>query len=232
MLKRLLWKDFRQSRAFLAYVVVFLLIPYIFALCIGLKQRATGQRESYELVGLWAQVFMGAAGFSVFIWIAATGFIGAHVMGSEIIDRSREFLMAIPIPKRSALASKVFVGLGACLTFLAANAVVLVATEGPPDGPTPWTLVTVCCGMAALNFCVSWCAAVFIRTPGIAAASGVASVVLLATVLVLLDFVGSPDAVLLDSYPITEYYFAPSSFVLAALSFVIGCLGFLRRADR
>jgi ABC-type transport system involved in multi-copper enzyme maturation permease subunit len=227
----LFWKDYRQNRRLLVACGLFLLFPYVLMLAFGVAELVglvdIGVRHGQGWIGL-----VHAAGFvSVAFSVLAAAFIGGNAVAAERADRSAEFAAYVPIPRRSAMTSKAILAFCACLLVWAINTLIHCRTAAMLNHAyghnvhfvyetVPFTAATT-----LLLFCVSWMFSSFLKSPAIAAASGLAVAVAFAGTLAVIA-----DARNIDKEVIRHAYLASCLF-LGVLSFLAGALYSLRRVE-
>ncbi len=180
----LLWKDYRENRKVLAVIGILLLIPYVIYLMVGIVIAISARPAPTSIP--WAGLFWGASSTAFYISIAVVSFIAGNAIAGERANRSAEFAAYLPIPRRSAIASKAIIAISGCLFFLVINYTInqsaglaqnLIVGWDWPISPVQLSVIT-----AVLMFGVSWLVSSLSSSPVIAAVSGVAAFLLLACI--------------------------------------------------
>jgi ABC-type transport system involved in multi-copper enzyme maturation permease subunit len=214
---------------------VFLLIPYVVAVTVGVVERVRYYREQVGFVAnSWDELFSAGSLWSLLLLVPACGFIAGNAVAGERVDRSSEFTAYLPISRWSAIVSKAVLAVGVCIA-----AALLIAGVGYVA--SGWWSVNVHDlrnartlgeaiwfggASAALVFGISWLVSTFSRSSSIAAASGIVSPVLLAGTLALTDYLAGAEE------PVTlERWYVVLCYAFGLLGFVLGIMGYLRRAE-
>jgi ABC-type transport system involved in multi-copper enzyme maturation permease subunit len=182
----LIWKDYRENRKILAVIGILLLIPYVIYLMIGIVIAISARPAPTSIP--WAGLFWGASSTAFYISIAVVSFIAGNAIAGERANRSAEFAAYLPIPRRSAIASKAIIAISSCLFFLVINYTInksaglaqnLIVGWDWPISPVQLSVIT-----AVLMFGVSWLVSSLSSSSVIAAVSGVAAFLLLSCICV------------------------------------------------
>ncbi len=96
MMTWLLWKDYRHNRVIVIAGIVLLFVPYLFAL------SAAWFGGPVE----WPVLLAGAGLYSLGLGQVTVALLGGNAMAGERVDRSAEFLLALPISRSKILTSK------------------------------------------------------------------------------------------------------------------------------
>lgn len=223
----LLWKEYRQNRKVLGAVGIFVLLPYVIVLIVGAVVRVR-DREDYNYFEpwSWSELLTHGSLWSLAVLMFACAFISGHAIAGERADRSAEFSAYLPISRRSAIASKAILALGACLLITLFNGLIAYLAGGVDPA---WIIrntgegIGFAAATGVLVFGVSWFFSTLVSTPGIATASGIGAAILLGcTWGLLFEISGSPTSGL--------RYILPS-LILGTVCFVGGTVHYLRRVE-
>ena len=183
----LLWKDYRHNRLIVFAGLVILLVPYLIGLCVGCSERWIDWGRLYR-PDPWTSIFAGAAMYSLILSQLTIAIIGGNALAGERVDRSAEFLYALPVTRRRLVASKLLFGfLIAVVIWLNAPVVWYLAQsvssqDGLRSPELPSIFETV--AIAGLTFfCVAWFLSSLIASPTFAICGG-----LITPFLVLIGF--------------------------------------------
>ena len=227
-MKALLWKDYRQNRRILVGVAIMLLIPYVFVTVGELGTRLWHVYPSKNLTELIGE----ASILSLFLTVLAIGFLGGNAIAGERVDRSAEFVAYLPIARRPAIASKAIVALSACLAFWLVNASVGCVTSWMVSDrflEVVFDIASTTALGSVLIFGASWLFSSFMSSPPIATMMGLATVVVYAVTMGLID-----QARGLGTAGMEPSYFvlcAVLCVVLGIACFVAGVLHYVRRIE-
>ena len=232
-MRALLWRDLRQNRNVLIAVGVFVLIPYMILLCFGLVEslRSNTAWEGYfEGRQGWSGLCLMASTWSLGMSVLAVAFIAGNMVAGERADRSAEFAAYLPISRRSSIASKATLAIGAYLLVWIVNLLIVLLTyQAPPGAPSKVGQLFAFMGVTAtLIFGVAWLLSCLTSSPGISAAAGIAAWIAVAGTLVFADYVRELDA--RDPGSSYEWY-VPLCLVFGAGCFVAGVVYYLRRVE-
>ncbi len=231
MIKTLLWKDYRQNLRLLVAIAIFLAIPYVVmvvaAAAVRLRDSGLGGSTD-DLHVPWNMMLMQASLCSIVMLVVASAFIAGNAFAGERADRSAEFTAYLPIPRGSTVVSKALVAIGACMLFLLVDTCIAFITHGlggliwhdNTADPIIGFAVT-----AVLIFGVAWLFSAISSSPGMAAASGLMSVILVGGSLTLIDFTRSGPEIML------QRWYAPLCLLFGLGGFICGVLYYLRRGD-
>jgi hypothetical protein len=251
-MKWLLWKEYRHNRLIVFTALVLLLAPYL----IGFGVLCGGRWFKVDWTE-WKIILGGACAYSILISHLTFALLGGNAISGERVDRSAEFLYALPFTRRKLLAGKLLFALAITaviwLTTALVGACLLPWTEMPPLTEWPHVLHKVYMELPNLRpeayeallgmgdfaitgvmfFCVSWFCSSYIASPASDVCAG-----LLAPVLVI-SGIGLVDAVLILSgrsethisgHTIALWY-GGICLVLAPVCFAIGTWHYLRRVE-
>ena len=226
-MKALLWKEYRQNRKVLGAVGIFVLLPYVIVLIVGVVVRARNQEDYDHFVPFrWSELLMHGSLWSSLVLMFACAFITGHAIAGERADRSAEFAAYLPISRRSAIGSKAILAIGACLLIALFNGLIAYSASG---ANLVWITRNVGDGIAfgaataVLIFGVSWFVSTLVSTPAIATASGLgAAIALVCTVGLSFEILGLPASDL--------WYLLPC-LILGTACFVGGTVYYVRRVE-
>ena len=134
-MKALLWKDCRVNQFVLIAGTVILLLPYLVCLIfITFTQwywPVDQMRHwNYETVTVCGSI-------SLMLSMVTIAMLGGNAMAAERADRSAEFLFYLPPSRRSLIASKIILAVGASLLIWIVNGVtLLVIAPRLPGAPS------------------------------------------------------------------------------------------------
>lgn len=224
-MRTLLWKDYHQNRKVLMAIGLILLIPYGVSVVIAIAEL------NYGITIRWAELVQSGSIIALFLSAGVTSFIAGNAIAGERADRSAEFAAYLPISRRHAVASKIIVAIGSCLFFILINGMVnLAAVSMCPGYSYPLSDLTsaVVFGGSAvvLMFGVAWSLSSFSRSPVIAAAAGLAALLVLwgTAIFSMSHTTGRPP----DWWP---YFYVSTSLIVGIGGFVIGVVYYLRRVE-
>lgn len=192
-MKALLWKDYRQNRQLLLAAGILFLLPYAFVIvmrCVEILRFGQGLD-----VG-WARDMEGASIASMGISVVLCAFIAGNAVAGERADRSAEFAAYLPIPRRSAIASKAITAVCMCLLMLLLNSLIFTAAwlvqertaiSHVVDNPDALDVAVNMAITAVFIFGVSWLLSTLLRSPAMAAAGGIVAVIVLFMGLLLVE---------------------------------------------
>lgn len=238
-MKALLGKDFRQNGRMFMAVGVFLILPYVIAVGVGIvaSLRAVDDGDDsiwfgtthawYDPGVTWEVLISGASVWSLILAVFSVAFIAGNAMAGERADRSAEFIAYLPIPRRSAIASKASVAVAVCLLAAAVN-LLIGYLSGLPLG-SDRRLSEVLCTLGAISvilFGASWLFSNLLRSPAIAAACGLGTVMSLGGIFMLIDYANG-----LENAETLEQWFRPSCLVFGPALFLGGIVCYLRRIE-
>ncbi len=226
-MKTLLWKDFRQNARILIAVVVLLLLPYVAAVLLTVVSLLTATDDGGTIpYGGWSEVLHNASRISLGLWVVTCAFIAGNAVAGERADRSAEFVACLPVTRRSAVASKAILAIGACLLFALAHLTVFLATDLRFRDWSGEAFVII--GLTGwFIFGVSWLFSALLNSPSIAAASGLGGAMVFGGVMALA--VNATDAALGVVVSVFPMFIFLSIFIGGAC-FVGGVARYLRRA--
>ncbi len=220
----LLWSDYRQNRRLLIAEGIFLLFPYAFLGLLWVVLTVKGKEAEEN----WAELITAASTVSLCIVVFLSAFIGGNAIAGERVDRSAEFASYLPRARRSAIISKALLAIAACLfPWLISMSVYHLARSAMPGfgGPSTNTLAAATATITVLIFGVSWLLSAVQSSPLLAAASGIAAVVVLSVLAEIIWEGGEPHIS-------GRWYVVPAlTIVLGIGSFAAGVLYYLRRVE-
>ncbi len=225
-MKALLWKDYRQNRPFLAAAGILLLFPYAFVVLIRVVESSMDDRL---LEAGWAPYFRGASIAGLGILVVLSAFIAGNAVAGERADRSAEFVGYLPIARRSAIVSKAILAMGVCLLIWLVNSSVYYAAvlaQGDGGKPGSHDNVLAITVTTVFVFGVSWLVSTLVARPAIAAVSGLGTLAILWSVLLILEETGR----ILDHNAFAVWYSA-LCLLLGTGCFVAGVVYYLRRVE-
>jgi len=222
-MKWLLWKDYRQNRLVVFAGLFFLLAPYAIGLWDG---RAMIYERARAPEGRLIEIFAIASVWSLAISQVTFALIGGNAIAGERVDRSAEFLYAMPITRRKLLASKIVVALA------------IAAVPWLIDAPVFWYLANV--GALArgrlevgeifaviattglIFFSVAWVFSSFIASPTLAVCGGLVTPL----IPIVPEQLGLPVP-----FPATRLWYCTICLTLALVCFGVGTWHYLRRVE-
>ena len=168
----LLWKDYRHNRLIVFTVLFLLLLPHLVALgvlCWGKVYWPPGTLHWNVSLAIACLYSIGISGISLAL-------IGGNAIAGERVDRSAEFLFALPIPRRKLLASKFLLALVVASVPWLTNLYLLcylarTMTLPPLNLHSSEVLKTIAV-WDLVAFCVSWCVTSFISSATFATLAG------------------------------------------------------------
>ncbi len=227
-MRALLWKDWRINRFVLIVGTVILFLPYLFFLIHIIYTQwywPVGQMRhwNYEIV-------TACAYFSLILSLVPIAMLGGKAMAAERADRSAEFLAYLPPSRRSLIASKIILAVGASLVIWIVNLgnLMVLAPRMPGAPPladgalwqTPGTGVLVLGGTTVLIFGVAWLLSSFVASSTVATGCGV---------ITWFGIYGGLASVhLLHPFPILGWYYT-LCLTVGILGFTAGTVVYLRR---
>ncbi len=230
-MKALLWKDYRQNRQLLLAAGSFALFPSAFVIVLRCLELL---RYGHVLDVNWARDIEGASVGSLGISAVLCAFIAGNAVAGERADRSAEFAAYLPIPRRSAIASKAITAVGICVLLLLVNSLIFTAAwfsqEQAPvshvvDNRGVFYVLYLMAMTAGFIFGVAWLLSTLLRSPVMAAAGGIVAVIVLLMGLTYLEEMYGVATVAFDRwYPIL-------CLILGSGCFVAGTLHYLRRVE-
>ncbi len=115
-MKALLWKDYHVSRPILVFGTVLMLVPY---LIVGIAEFVSWRR--YGGAVDWPHALVGCAIASLGLSVLTIAAIAGNAFAGERVDRSAEFLGALPVSHARIVASKLCVALAAVVALWLVN---------------------------------------------------------------------------------------------------------------
>lgn len=218
-MRALLWKDYRQNRSFLAAAGAFLLLPYAFAVLIGVVDLL---RDDYSAEVVWALYLATASISSLFISVVLSAFIAGNAVAGERADRSAEFAAILPISRRSGIISKALLAVTACVLMWPCNGLVLYLTvmKSTSHSPISLDIVPVLATTTVFAFGVSWLVSTLVSRPATAAVSGLIAVAILSMGFSILDEAWNIDADAFASlYPLLSLLLGSGCFVAGVVCY-------------
>lgn len=224
-MKALLWKDFRLNTVVLVVAAGLLLGPYFATILSEIHETWPAWPDQ---IG-WARQLYQASFWSLQFSGLTLALLGGNSIACERLDRSAEFLAALPPSRALILASKLSVVL---LTLLVIWGVDLLFGDviAPLlsskvlniwDLPSRWYLLS-----GALVFGAAWLGSSFMESPTFATTMGIAIPLLLAALLAVVRlFTDWPDQ------KDFAYYFNLISCLLGIVCFAAGSWYYLQRVE-
>jgi ABC-type transport system involved in multi-copper enzyme maturation permease subunit len=229
-MKTLLWKDFRQNGRMLVAVAVFLVLPYLIAVGIGVLAKlrtAYGITDPYSPHPSWRMLIGGASIWGLILGVIACAFVAGNAVTGERADRSAEFIAYLPISRGVAIASKALLAIAVCLLIPSINLLIGVVSGLFHTMDHKFAEMLYAVGVTlVLLFGSSWFFSTLLRSPAIATACGLATILLLVGTLMLFDFVRGVD----EAYTL-ERWFPLLCLLLGPSLFVVGVVHYLRCPD-
>jgi len=228
----LLWKDYRHNRPVLIGGSLALLLPYLIALCIIWWGKAHHSPLN------WQEAVLVACVHSSFLSGITVVVFGGNAIAGERVDRSAEFLFALPASRKKLLASKLLLALSAASVFWLANLALLrgLLLAVPSVFSTgafravPDILATL--AMAELTaFCVSWLMTSFIDSPTFAVLAGLLTPVVSLWAVGLFAYLLDPAAIEAFFRFWWRFWWTVTCLVVSPLCFAIGTWHYLRRVE-
>ncbi len=231
-MKALLWKDYRQNRQLLLAAGILFLLPYAFVIALRcLEILRFGQGLDVN----WARDIEGASVGGLGISAVLCAFIAGNAVAGERADRSAEFTAYLPIPRRSAIASKAITAVGICVLLLLLNSLILLVADWffkeqwpvshVVDNRDVFYVLFLMAMTAGFIFGVAWLCSTLLRSPAMAAAGGIVAVIVLFMGLTYLEEMYGVATVAFDRwYPIL-------CLILGSGCFVAGTAYYLCRAE-
>ncbi len=228
MIATLLWKDYRQNRRLLIALVLFLAIPYAFAIIYGGVSRL--REPEYYPRASWSEMFMVASVVSLSELVVACAFIAGNAFAGERADRSAEFVGYLPIPRPASTMSRAILAIGSCVTLALCNLAIFCTAAGWVSNERshpPVELFVSVAATAVLLFGVAWFASSFLRSAAIAAAAGIMLMVVVGSGLAMIDYIRGGH----DADTIMKNWYAPMCLLVGLTAFTAGCVHSLRRIE-
>lgn len=225
-LRMLLWKDWRQNGRLVVTAAIFLVLPYLLFITIGLGHRLVSDSES-DPQG-WAELLYIASSIGLAISVLLAAFFAGNAIAGERVDRSAEFIAYLPIPRRTAMLSKLVLAVLVCFVMLMVNYLLFLWSESiryadSSDSGENLLLVSL---TAMLIFGVAWLLSSVQSSPTLAASAGILTPFVLGLAVMLTADMVSGTARHGSDWPI--WYCVVSGLVgLACL--LIGSWHYLRR---
>jgi ABC-type transport system involved in multi-copper enzyme maturation permease subunit len=235
----LLWKDYRHNRMVVIAGVCILLALYLIAVCLVLWSRVM-------VLSDWKHMIAIASVYSLSISQLTVALIGGNAIAGERVDRSAEFLAALPITRKKILASKLLLALIIIATIWLIDASAAYCLRetfwnyppGAPEVRAGWTpearaaFLEVAANIALtglLFFGVAWFLSSFLTSPTFSICGG-----LLAPVLFWLSLVVATDVLRLVpgfTGKGVEIPYRIYCLALGPAGFAIGTWYYLRRVE-
>jgi ABC-type transport system involved in multi-copper enzyme maturation permease subunit len=226
-MKTLLWKDYRQSRKVLVATVILVALPYVIGLPFWVAEDFPFGLSLERL----ADMLYGISIWGTVLAVGMAALIAGNAFAGERADRSAEFAGSLPIPRSRALASKALLTLAACTLLQLPHLVINLLARLPlsHSDRVSHEFLVVTTTTSVLLFGVAWLASSFSSSPAIAAVSGMASAILLAGTLGLLEAHPNPRTGMVrtsyfDSYPVL-------CIIIGLACFAAGTAYYLRRVE-
>jgi ABC-type transport system involved in multi-copper enzyme maturation permease subunit len=226
-MKWLLWKEYRHNRLLVFTALFLLLLPHLIAL--GLKCWA----EVYHPGAFhWRVSVAMACIYSIGLSGIALALIGGNAIAGERVERSAEFLFALPIARKKLLASKLLLALVVAaipwLTNLALLGCLMpMPSRGEPDLNLPGVLAVIAVAEFTA-FCVSFCVTSFMASVSFATLAGLLSPPVVCWSLLLIATILGHQGRERDAFMEVWWIIC---LALAPVCFAVGAWHYLRRVE-
>jgi ABC-type transport system involved in multi-copper enzyme maturation permease subunit len=234
-MKWLLWKDYRNNRVVVIAALAFLLVPHLSALVVCCLQRYYWDNND---PWLWTDSFISSTICSLIVSQLAVGVIAGNVIAGERADRSAEFLVALPIPRKRILASKLLLALAVIAVIWLTDGSALLFLKGMCFlegmgrwGGQVWPILGYTAITAFLLFSVAWCLSSFLASPTYSVAAGLFTPVLLWLSIIFAAFLVKLDIDNEQFERIAEFSYCGICLALAPVCFTVGTWYYLRRVE-
>ena len=229
-IKTLLWKDYRQNRKTLIAVGIFLTIPYLIALIVGIVVRSgPAPGTDYNVRLTWSDLLHAGSLWSLAFLVVLCAFFSGNAVAGERADRSAEFAAHLPISRRAAIASKAVLAIGACLLAALVNLLIGYAAGESSflrSGDQALAVYALGAASTVLVFGVSWLVSALASSAVNAAASGIAALILLWGTFGLVEAFREGRTALTS-----EWLYVTMCLLLGVGCFVAGVVYYVRRVE-
>jgi ABC-type transport system involved in multi-copper enzyme maturation permease subunit len=236
----LFWKEYRQNRVIVIALLVILVVPHLFGLYgMGyVLRRASVLGASWEqILADWKSILVGASLYSLSISQVALALIGGNAMAGERADRSAEFQVYLPIPRKRVLAGKLLLALAIAAVIWLTNPLIAWGTlatmnrEAMRD-PSVAPVVMINAAVTGLIFFgVAWFFSSIVRSPTFSIVAG------LVTPLIIWSLILYGDYILQDNQwdphreMVLQIAYWTICLILSPLGFGLGTWLYLRRVE-
>ena len=229
----LFWKDFRHNRPIVIFGLILLLLPHVLALYVIHCWAADGLKRPQ-----WQQAFAGSGLWALIASQLTVALVAGNAIAGERVDRSAEFLAALPITRRKILASKLlFVLAITTIIWMASTLVIsagMVTTEPTALCLFGWGVREMLCALAAVAvsgaaiFGLAWLLSSLTASPTIAVCGGLVTPLVVGFGIVFVGcFVLGPSAE--EDWP--KLWYVGICLGLGIAGFVAGTWYYLRRVE-
>ncbi len=230
-MKWLLWKDYRHNQLIVFTGLFLLAVPYMIGLCAVCREMYIWDYSLDHPAMRWKSLFACSSIYSLFLAQLTIALIGGNAIAGERVDRSAEFLAALPITRRKNLASKLLLALVIIGTiWLTAGVAFLCTGDCMEPGLEHEFVRDVLANTAIVAlafFCVAWFLSSFLPSAAIAVCGGLVTPLIAATGPYFVVFLlGYPDNVI--NY---TRCFQVICLTLSPICFVIGTWHYLQRVE-
>jgi ABC-type transport system involved in multi-copper enzyme maturation permease subunit len=172
----LFWKEYRNNRLIVFTTLFLLVAPHLVAVYAVCRAETLGSEPR------WQEAFVMSSQFSLMLAQVGIAMIGGNAIAGERVDRSAEFLFALPVTRTSLVASKLLLASIVVATIWLTTAPVLLWLTGPwkpgmGAGAGYEGLIHGCTYIAITGmtfFCVAWFLSSLVGSPTFAVAGGFA----------------------------------------------------------
>ncbi len=236
-MKWLFWKEYRQNRVVVITLLLMLVVPHLFGLyAMGYEWHIA------KLVGVSWQQFLedckfmlsAASVYSLGISQLALALIGGNAIAGERADRSAEFQVCLPLPRKKILAAKLLLALAIAAAVWLINPLIIVWST-PASGsrviPDLRSFMINSAITGLVFFCVAWFFSQFLRSPTFSVVAGLVAPV------IIISLIGYGAYLILGEHGhrraelILQTCYICGSLAVALPSFGIGTWLYLRRVE-
>lgn len=231
MIGTLLWRDYRQNRKVLMVCSAITMAPYVISLPFMVFQ----DKGPFSHGELFIVSLMGASLWAMILTTGISAFIAGNAFAGERADRSAEFAVCLPISRARMLASRLILAAGSAMALYLFNILILLVLsfilhQIEKSGLNLELFQGIAQSSGAtmtLLFGVAWLVSSFAKSGVIAAASGLAAMILLAGGLMSIDNYAGLGSSVFGGHMHTFY--APLSVIFGLMGLVGGCIVVMRR---
>ncbi len=229
-MKWLLWKDYRQNRPIVVMVLFFLVMPHLVALCgaCWMTFHESQGRSPWELC------FGASSLVSILVSQLLMAIVGGNAFAGERVDRSAEFLGALPIRRSRIIFSKLLFALTIVTAIWLVNLPGLapIAVDALRSQREASEIVQIVLGAAITGmafFCIAWLFSSVLTSPTFAVFGGLVGTYLLGIVSLLICYLLGLDV---EYRPLhLHLIYCGLCLVTSPVCFALGTWHYLRRVE-
>ena len=233
----LFWKEYRQNRGVLIFLLVMLVVPHlfgIFAMWCDWHEHPRASRQA--ILEDWRQDLVFASLYSLAISQVALAKIGGQAIAGERADRSAEFQVYLPLTRQKILAAKLLLVLAIAAVIWLINPLIVWRTlpsaklSMPVASLVPF-IITNTAITGLVFFCVAWFFSAILRGPTFPVVAGLVTPLIIISLMLFGAYLVPGE----HGHPRAEWIFQICylciSLAVALASFGFGTWLYLRRVE-